>query len=211
MSKEPDVRRGAWSALASLRKFARPPGPAGERCELCSAPLATEHPHLVEPASRRMLCACEACAILFSSRGMTKYRRVPRRILALPDFRLSDELWSSLLIPINLAFFFHSSPAGKVVAVYPSPGGPTEALLDLRSWEEIAKDNPILAEMEEDTEALLVNRLGGARACYLVPIDECYKLVGLLRAHWRGLSGGDEVREEMERFFGALSARAVSA
>jgi hypothetical protein len=210
MSKDPNVAGGARSPLASLRRFARPPAPAGERCELCSADLAAEHAHLVEPASRRLLCACEACALLFSGRGMTKYRRVPRRILALDGFRMSDAAWDALQIPIGLAFFFHSSPAGKVIAFYPSPAGATEALLDLRSWEEIVRDNPILTELEEDTEALLVNRLRSAGACFLVPIDECYKLVGLLRSHWRGLSGGDEVHEEMDRFFGSLSARATA-
>jgi hypothetical protein len=37
-----------------------------------------------------------------------------------------------------------------------------------------------------------------------VPIDECYKLVGLIRLHWRGLSGGMEVWEKVGQFFAAL-------
>jgi hypothetical protein len=41
-----------------------------------------------------------------------------------------------------------------------------------------------------------------------VPIDECYKLVGLIRAHWRGLSGGTEVWREIQSFFSALKKRA---
>jgi hypothetical protein len=28
---------------------------------------------------------------------------------------------------------------------------------------------------------------------YVLPIDECYKLVGLIRAQWVSLSGGTEV------------------
>ena len=32
---------------------------------------------------------------------------------------------------------------------------------------------------------------------YIVPIDECYRLVGLIRMHWRGLSGGTEVWKEI--------------
>ena len=60
---------------------------------------------------------------------------------------------------------------------------------------------------------LLVNRVGMARGCtpaeyYLVPIDECYKLVGLIRTHWRGLSGGTEVWREIGAFFAALKQRA---
>ena len=60
---------------------------------------------------------------------------------------------------------------------------------------------------------LLVNRVGHARGSspaeyYLVPIDECYKLVGLIRTHWRGLSGGTEVWREIGAFFAALKKRA---
>jgi hypothetical protein len=37
-----------------------------------------------------------------------------------------------------------------------------------------------------------------------VPIDECFRLVGLIRTHWRGLSGGTAVWAEIGRFFTAL-------
>ena len=58
-----------------------------------------------------------------------------------------------------------------------------------------------------------MNRVGHARGSspaeyYLVPIDECYKLVGLIRSHWRGLSGGTEVWREIGAFFAALKKRA---
>jgi len=73
--------------------------------------------------------------------------------------------------------------------------------------------NPVLNQMEPDVTALLVNRVGHVRGAapaeyYLVPIDECYKLVGLIRAHWRGLSGGTEVWREISAFFVALKKRA---
>ena len=42
-------------------------------------------------------------------------------------------------------------------------------------------------------EALLVNRARGASEHFLVPMDECYKLVGLIRTRWRGFSGAGEV------------------
>ena len=178
---------------------------------MCSAELAAEHTHLVEPASRQLSCACDACAILFSGQAEMKYRRVPRRARALPDFRLTDGQWDSLLIPIQLAFFFRSTPDARVVALYPSPAGPVESLLALDSWDEIVRDNPVLQEMEPDVEALLVKRVGGAGEYYLVPIDECYKLVGLVRAHWRGLSGGTEVWREIGQFYARLKERATPA
>ncbi len=176
---------------------------------MCSAELAAQHPHLVEPASRQLACACEACAILFSGQTGTKYKRVPRRIRALPNFRLTDGQWDSLMIPIQLAFFYNSTPDGRVIALYPSPAGPTESLLALDSWNEIVEDNPVLQDMEPDVEALLVKRVGGASEYYLVPIDECYKLVGLIRAHWRGLSGGTEVWREIGQFYAELKERST--
>lgn len=163
---------------------------------------------MVEPMTRQMVCACEPCAILFSGQAVMKYKRVPRRVRALPDFKLSDGQWDSLMIPIQLAFFFQSTPDNRVIALYPSPAGPTESLLPLDSWNEIVLDNPVLQKMEPDVEALLVYRVRGASEYYLVPIDECYKLVGLIRAHWRGLSGGTEVWREIGQFFTELTAKA---
>jgi hypothetical protein len=171
---------------------------------MCSAPLAKSHQHLIEPASRKLICSCDACAILFG--GQTKFRRVPRSVQNLKDFRLTDSQWDGLMMPINLAFFFHSTPHGRMVAMYPSPAGATESLLALDTWQEIVRDNPVLEGMEADVEALLVNRIGHARGFtdpeyYLAPIDQCYKLVGLIRARWQGLSGGTEVWQDIAGFF----------
>ncbi len=189
--------------------------PQIEQCEMCKVVLAENHQHLIELENRKLVCVCEACAILFSNQSEQKYRRVPRRIHYLPEFRLNDAQWESLLIPINMAFFFHSTGANKVVAFYPSPAGATESLLEFESWEEIVAENPILKNMESDVEALLVNRVDSARKTisaehYIVPIDECYKLVGIIRAGWRGLSGGSEVWEEIASFFAGLKQRSVA-
>ena len=200
----------ALGALAALRRFARPRA-AEERCELCSAPLGPEHDHLVELTNRRLACACEPCAILFSNQGAARYRRVPRRVAFLPDFRLTDVAWEGLQLPINLAFFMHNSAAGRVVAFYPSPAGATESLVPLEAWQALADDNPVLRELEPDVEALLVNRVGTAREHYRVGIDQCYKLVGLIRMHWRGFSGGPAIWEEIARFFGGLKERSGHA
>jgi hypothetical protein len=198
------------TALASLRRFLRP-RPARERCELCSADLADDHAHLVEPDSRRLACACDACAVLFSGQGAGKYRRVPRDVQFLADFRLSDAQWEGLGLPINLAFFLHSSPAGRVVAFYPSPAGATEALPDAEVWQALVEDNPGLRDLTPDVAALLVHRVGEAREHYRVGVDRCYELVGLVRTHWRGFSGGQAVWDEIGRFFAGLKERAGHA
>ena len=140
--RDPSGGDRGLTALASLRRFVRPRAAARERCELCDAELAAEHSHLVEPATRRLVCACEACAILFSGQAAGRYRRVPRRVRYLPDFRLTDEAWEGLHLPINLAFFLHSTPAGGVVALYPSPAGATESLVAPEAWEALADGEP---------------------------------------------------------------------
>jgi hypothetical protein len=200
-------------AFESLRQFARRPQRRAERCELCSVEVHSEHPHLIEVAQRKLLCTCDACAMLFSGQAGTKYKRVPRQVRLLASFHMTDAEWDALTIPINLAFFFQNSLDSRVSALYPSPAGATESLLPLRAWSQIVEANPALGGLEPDVEALLVNRVGHARGVapaefYIVPIDVCYKLVGLIRIHWRGLSGGTEVWEEIGKFFSDLRAKA---
>ena len=205
--------RGSGNPFESLRRFARKPDPWMEHCQLCNTGLFSDHSHLIELAQRKLVCSCEACAILFSGRPDAKYRRVPRRVRQLVSFQISDADWDSLLIPINLAFFFRDSRNGRMNVLYPSPAGATESLLPLEAWNNIVQANPMLGEMEPDVEALLVNRVGYARQSasaeyYIVPIDACYRLVGLIRMHWRGLSGGTEVWQEIAKFFAELRAKA---
>jgi hypothetical protein len=199
-------------AFATLRQFARTPRPL-ERCELCSAALAREHPHLVEISMRQIVCACEACATLFDGMTGGKYKRVSRRAQILTNFQMTDAQWEDLLIPINMAFFFRSSTEDRMVTLYPSPAGAVESLLPLDAWSEITQHNTVLTTLRPDIEALLVNRVGHAHELshaeyYIAPIDECYRLVGLIRANWKGLSGGSEVWAEIGRFFSDLRSRA---
>jgi hypothetical protein len=193
------------NAFARLRRLMHRHHEVHERCELCGASLGDHHAHLVETASRRLVCSCEACAVLFSAQGAGQHRRVPRRTQLLRDFRLSDEDWAALALPIDLAFLLprESGP----VAVYPSPGGATESAMTEEAWSSLLEENPILGALEPDVEALLINRLNGVRECYRLGIDECYRLVGVIRTHWRGFSGGTEVWREIDRYFDELKLR----
>ena len=184
-----------------------------ERCELCSAPIAPEHRHLLDLRDRELLCACQACSILFDrpQAAQGHYRLVPDRRLTIGDFALDDVAWAELRLPVEMAFFFHSSAEGRVMAYYPSPMGPTESLLPLDAWSALEDANPVLRTLAPDVEALLVNRAQGARGHWLVPIDECYGLVGLIRTHWRGLTGGSEVWQEIGRFHEGLDRRSRPA
>jgi hypothetical protein len=192
--------------LATLQRFVRKQREEqAEACELCSAPLAPIHQHLLELEKRQVTCACEPCAILFGGNAKQRFRRIPRDVRRLHGFIMDDLEWDSLLIPINLAFFVHSSAAGRTIAQYPSPGGAMESSLDLECWNSIVERNPILKKFEPDVEALLVNRLSSAPQYYRAPIDQCFRLVGVIRTRWRGLSGGTEVWQEIDRFFVELA------
>jgi hypothetical protein len=199
-----------------LRRIARSgtgaPEAAAERCDLCGEPIPSEHRHLLDLEKREVSCACRACSLLFDRRaaGGGHYRLIPDRSFRLVDFELDDVVWEELRIPVDMAFFYRGSREERVMAFYPSPMGPTESLLGLEAWEELESANPVLRDMQPDVEALLVNRALGARQYYLVPIDECFRLVGLIRTRWRGFTGGKEVWEEIGRFFGDLERRARS-
>src|ERR1700759_1451605 len=148
-------------AFATLRQFARLRQPA-ESCDLCSSGLGREHAHLVEIPLRQIICACDVCATLFDGIIGGRYKRVSKRVQVLTNFQMTDTHWESLLIPINMAFFFRSSTEGRIVALYPSPAGAVESLLPLDAWTEIVGENAVLKQLQPDIEALLVNRVGYA-------------------------------------------------
>ena len=45
---------------------------------------------------------------------------------------MTDSQWDGLMMPINMAFFFKSTPQSRVIALYPSPAGATESLAVVR-------------------------------------------------------------------------------
>lgn len=194
----------------SLRRFATGERrePAAERCEMCAERIGDHHGHVVHLEERRIMCTCRPCTLLFTSEanaGARHYRTVPERYRYEPDFAMSDADWDELAIPVRMAFFFRSSGAGRTVAFYPSPAGATESELALDAWARVLAANPAVADAEPDVEAVLVDRGSGA---YLVPIDACYELTGLVRLHWKGFDGGGEAWERIEAFFAGLRDRA---
>ncbi len=208
--------RGDRSAapIGALRRFTQKREPEQrasakvEHCELCSEVIPANHRHLLDLSSRALVCSCQACSLLFSEQGAgAKYRLVPRRYLLIEDFQMLDQQWDELMIPVNMAFIFRSSGSKHVMAFYPSPAGATESLLDLDGWETLMHNNPILRDLAPDVEALLINRVENAREHYIVPIDACYQLVGLIRTNWKGLSGGSETREAIARFFADMRTK----
>jgi len=203
---------GTYDVLARIAGNREAPAPAGERCEMCSELIPDEHQHVVNVAGRQLMCVCRACYLLFTdSQAELRYRAVPDRYLAFPDFALDRRAWEALQIPVGVAFFFANSALGRMVAFYPGPAGATESELDLDAWNAISGADPRVGLLTDDVEALLVrvpDAEGAQPQTYLVPIDACYEFVGRLRMLWRGFDGGQEARAFIDGFFSQIEARA---
>ncbi|WP_155375708.1 DUF5947 family protein [Catellatospora vulcania] len=203
--------------MTVLRRYLTAPAPpataqaAQERCELCAAAIPADHDHLVDLTSRSLPCACRPCYLLFvpadervsavvgrgpapreEAVGARRFAAVPREHVALPDFPLSDLDWSALDVPVRLAFVFVNSSLGQPVALYPSPAGAAESQLPPEVWAKVLARHPYTAQLPADVQALLLHRSPDGPEAYAVPIDVCYRLVGLVRLHWRGFDGGQQ-------------------
>ena len=176
---------------------------AAEVCELCAAPVAGEHPHLLETAVAEVRCVCRPCSVLFADGGAGegRYKLVPRRRVRLPPVDTG-----LLGVPVGLVFFVPRSD-GTVTAQGPSPAGAMRWEVDAAAWRRLAERCPPLASVTLDVEALLVNTVRGLDEHWIVPVDDCYRMVALVRREWRGLSGGGRVWPAVEEFFAALTER----
>ena len=197
-----------------LRRVLRPrerPVP-GERCDMCAAEIGEAHSHVANVADRRLMCTCRGCYLLFTARGAggQRMRAVPEEYRRVTDLALTQVQWDDLAVPVDLVFLFRQTEwdtgSTRLVALYPSPAGATESELDADVW---ARHLPALADLDDDVQALLVRRTApGGFVALVVPVDACYELVGLVRKHWTGFSGGTEVWTRIDGFFDGLHRRA---
>ena len=67
----------------------------------------------------------------------------------------------------------------------------------------------MLADLEADAEALIVNRMADPPQHVIVPIDVAYQLVGVVKTSWEGISGGRATEEAVAGYFEGLRERAV--
>jgi hypothetical protein len=171
-----------------------------ERCGVCAAVIAPAHRHLLDEADA-VTCACPACLLLFDRDGSGHYLVVPDRRI-----RLRPVSTDGLNVPVGLAFVVDQGD-GRVVAHYPSPLGSTEAVVDASAWTSLVEQVPALSTMRPRVEALLVrtNSRAAADELWLVPIDDCFRLVAAIRQHWTGMSGGSAVWLAVARFFDDLA------
>ena len=194
----------AYDVLSRIRAAKTAPQPAGERCEMCAETIADEHQHVVNVEVRQLMCVCRGCYLLFTEeQAKLRYRAVPDRYLAFPDFALDRRHWEVLQIPVGLAFFFRNSALDRTVAFYPGPAGATESELDLGAWNDIREADPRVEMLADDTEAVLVR----------VPDDETATPQSLSVAHRRLLrvrrQAADAVARVRRRTAGAGVHRRV--
>jgi hypothetical protein len=181
---------------------------ADEPCDLCRQEITVTHQHVVNLETRGLLCTCRACHVLFmhEETGQRRYRAVPERYVAMPDFVLGDEQWDAIQVPVAMAFFFFNSSLNRTVALYPSPAGATESLLPLGAWTRLIRANQLLETLRPDVEALLVYKRPHGFECHIVPIDACYALVGRVGRHWKGFVDA-EMGTGIEVFFDTVRTR----
>ncbi|MEU5723601.1 DUF5947 family protein [Micromonospora sp. NPDC047738] len=178
---------------------------AAERCGMCAGPVAPEHRHVWDEQDGELLCACRPCSLLFEreSAGGGRYQLVPAH-----GRRLTDLSADELGVPVGLVFFVKQRD-GRVLGHYPSPLGTTESEIDADAWRAVEARSPALAELAPRVEAFLVwtgTQAGGGQQ-WVVPVDDCYRLVALIRRHWTGMSGGSAVWRAIPGFFEELDRR----
>ena len=207
MTSDGGVAGTAWERLLRPR-----PQAEGERCEMCAEAIDDRHGHVVNVDARALMCVCRACYLLFTIEGAAggHYRAVPDAYARVEPLSMSETQWAELGIPVSPAFFFYNSRLGRTTAFYPSPAGATESLLPLDAWDAIVSANGGLEGLQPDVEGVLIRRTGNGFACYRLPIDRCYELVGLLRLHWRGFDGGDDVHAAIDAFFRDIEERCAA-
>ncbi len=174
-----------------------------ERCDLCAEAVPEEHRHLYAADREELLCACGACAVLFAGDGAGggRYLLVPSRRV-----RLAPVDTGPLGVPVGLVFFVPRAD-GSVTAQGPSPAGAMRWEVESGRWDRMCASCPPLATMAPEVEALLVNTVRGQDHHWIVPVDDCFRMVALVRREWRGLAGGGRVWPAVERFFAELTER----
>jgi hypothetical protein len=194
--------------VTGLRKYAQ--ADRTRRCEICRTALAGEHRHLVALDERELRCVCRPCGMLFDPAGAGggRLRSVPERYLS--GGPIGDLDWDRLQIPVLPVFLFENSDLGRVVACYPSPNGVTESMLDLDEWTALRDRHPLLGLPVPDVEAIFVARAAAIEA-YLVPIDVCFAVAGMVRLNWRGPDGGETVRRGMAELLADLRTKSRKA
>ena len=160
---------------------------------MCSVPIPADHRHLLHVEERRDRLHLRDLPRALRRRGRVpadgQPHRLARRARALGRALgvVPDPDRPRVLLPLEHGRA--DGDGGSSRSTRARPARPSASSTSA-PWEQLVAANPVLEGLEPDAEALIVNRLGAARQHAIVPIDECYRLVGLVRVSWEGISGG---------------------
>jgi hypothetical protein len=188
------------SRLGFLRRYLDDAGEPAE-CELCAGPLEHEHRHVVEVRARRILCACDPCALLFAGPSTRRFRTIPEHVRRETPFT-AQEAWDALGLADG-SFVLFGSGDQRWIAVEPCATGGAERVLDPVRWHAVWTRSELARAVASDVEALIVRR-GRQVEAFAAPVDRCYGLTGAMRRRWHGEDGGADARAALETFFEAL-------
>ncbi|HEY4181552.1 MAG TPA: DUF5947 family protein [Kofleriaceae bacterium] len=183
---------------------------AHEACELCGAPIAALHAHVLARADRAVRCACDACSILMQ--GSERFRTIPRdrTRLAVPQI---DAWLARLRVPVGIAAITRFDD-GRTQLAFPGPAGLAVAELEAETWDALCLDVPALRSLAPETEAVIFANFASTASgplcgAWRVGVDVVYQLVGAVRTAWVGLSGGPEAMTALATVLREIDATAA--
>ena len=203
----PPDRNGAKAITAlrrlQMREMPDGPQPIEADCDLCGTSMPEDHRHLLELEERRIVCVCESCWALRS--GEAQYCPPARGSSCSTTSTCptscgrgcaSRSAWPSSFARTTASWRSTRAPPAR-----PSPSS------ELEAWDELVGRNGVVGDIERDSEALVVDKLNDGIQAAIVPTDEAYRMVGLVKANWQGISGGQGVPAAVAGFFDELRAR----
>ena len=179
----------AWARCAGIAapKPPRAAAPAPEeRCEFCAVDIGERARPRRRPQDHRLLCVCRPCYLLFGA-ARRRRRPLPRRRRGGPPGRrpgarrgalgrAADPRRPGLLLP----------PAGADAAAGVLPRARAAPPSPCSTWprgHDIAGGEPGARRRSSPTSRrCCCAATTTASRCYLVPVDVCYELVGVVRA-----------------------------
>ena len=154
-----------------------------EHCELCGTAIGPEHRHVLELATRDVKCACRPCGLLFE--------RAERMRLIPSDVRRAEAV--DLGVPVDMAFVVRVD--GDVQGLLSEPGRADRVAAGGRrpasSWPTTSRRCWCATTVPGSSASTSASRSSGSSA-----------------RTGAGITGGAEVRRELDAFFEGLDRRA---
>ena len=202
--------------IANLRRLASgAPGAAGAGAGTLEEPATS-----AGPSSRRSTATCSTSTSGGSSAPASPAWRCARRTgptgrpapgcSGWRTSELPEDLWATAADP-DRPRLLHALELGRArsSASTRAPRVRPNASWSWAAWEDLCAANPVLDSLEPDVEGLIVNRISEPAQFAIAPIDECYRLVGAVKASWEGISGGGAVERVVPAFFEEICRRAA--